>query len=333
MRDGCDVFLTELKAAAIDIVAEAAARDGRRVVFLRNRPVADRRASRSLDRAAASLRPIVAECAAVSSAPRRRGTPPTVVVRSDYGLPYSKGLMAQSLMATGLPLGALVRARAADRGAPRRAPRPPRSSVERAARGRGGGRRRRRGRAGAGPVSAVVERARPRAAAAGAARRRDRRRQVHRGHAAGGPARDPARDRHRPGAPGRAGVLLARVPARRCTTPRSTCRRRCPTLPQDASGTVAGFMRQAHDIAPGPRRGGRAGDLGPHADGGRGRAPAARHPEPGACASGRRPCACCSPCATRPSTARSSTRAGCRRCGRRSATWRRSTGSACCRTI
>jgi 2-phosphoglycerate kinase len=39
----------------------------------------------------------------VSSAPRRRGAPPTVVVRSDYGLPYSKGLMAQSLMATGLP--------------------------------------------------------------------------------------------------------------------------------------------------------------------------------------------------------------------------------------
>ena len=39
----------------------------------------------------------------MSSAPRPRGAPPTVVVRSDYGLPYSKGLMAQSLMATGLP--------------------------------------------------------------------------------------------------------------------------------------------------------------------------------------------------------------------------------------
>jgi 2-phosphoglycerate kinase len=37
------------------------------------------------------------------SAARRPATPPTVVVRSDYGLPYSKGLMAQSLMATGLP--------------------------------------------------------------------------------------------------------------------------------------------------------------------------------------------------------------------------------------
>jgi 2-phosphoglycerate kinase len=38
----------------------------------------------------------------VSDAPRSRGAP-MVRVRSDYGLPYSKGLMAQSLMATGLP--------------------------------------------------------------------------------------------------------------------------------------------------------------------------------------------------------------------------------------
>jgi cyclic 2,3-diphosphoglycerate synthetase len=37
--EGCDVFLTELKAAAIDVVAESAARHGARVVFLRNRPV------------------------------------------------------------------------------------------------------------------------------------------------------------------------------------------------------------------------------------------------------------------------------------------------------
>ena len=41
VRDGCDVFLTELKAAAIDVVAEAAAREGIRVVFVRNRPVAE----------------------------------------------------------------------------------------------------------------------------------------------------------------------------------------------------------------------------------------------------------------------------------------------------
>ena len=36
-RERCDVFLTELKAAAIDVVAEAAARAGAQVVFLRNR--------------------------------------------------------------------------------------------------------------------------------------------------------------------------------------------------------------------------------------------------------------------------------------------------------
>ena len=36
----CDVYLTELKAAAIDTVAARAREDGARVVFLRNRPVA-----------------------------------------------------------------------------------------------------------------------------------------------------------------------------------------------------------------------------------------------------------------------------------------------------
>ena len=35
----CDVYLTELKAAAIDTVAERAAAEGARVVFVRNRPV------------------------------------------------------------------------------------------------------------------------------------------------------------------------------------------------------------------------------------------------------------------------------------------------------
>ena len=47
-REGCDVFLTELKAAAIDVVAEAAARAGAEVVFLRNRPVAQE-GERALD--------------------------------------------------------------------------------------------------------------------------------------------------------------------------------------------------------------------------------------------------------------------------------------------
>ena len=35
----CDVYLTELKAAAIDTVAVRAQREGARVVFIRNRPV------------------------------------------------------------------------------------------------------------------------------------------------------------------------------------------------------------------------------------------------------------------------------------------------------
>jgi predicted GTPase len=36
---GCDLYLTELKAAAIDTVALHAAERGARVVFVRNRPV------------------------------------------------------------------------------------------------------------------------------------------------------------------------------------------------------------------------------------------------------------------------------------------------------
>jgi len=36
---GCDTYVTELKAAAIDTVAERARREGARLVFLRNRPV------------------------------------------------------------------------------------------------------------------------------------------------------------------------------------------------------------------------------------------------------------------------------------------------------
>jgi cyclic 2,3-diphosphoglycerate synthetase len=40
VREGCDVFLTELKAAAIDTVAAAAERAGAALAFVRNRPVA-----------------------------------------------------------------------------------------------------------------------------------------------------------------------------------------------------------------------------------------------------------------------------------------------------
>jgi cyclic 2,3-diphosphoglycerate synthetase len=41
-EEGCDIYLTELKAAAIDTVAVYARREGARVVFVRNRVVADR---------------------------------------------------------------------------------------------------------------------------------------------------------------------------------------------------------------------------------------------------------------------------------------------------
>ncbi|MGH3995506.1 MAG: hypothetical protein ACRDSN_23950, partial [Pseudonocardiaceae bacterium] len=37
--EGCDVYLTELKAAAIDTVAARAREEGARVIFLRNRPI------------------------------------------------------------------------------------------------------------------------------------------------------------------------------------------------------------------------------------------------------------------------------------------------------
>ena len=38
--EGCDVYLTELKAAAIDVVASRAREEGAQVIFVRNRPVA-----------------------------------------------------------------------------------------------------------------------------------------------------------------------------------------------------------------------------------------------------------------------------------------------------
>ena len=97
-----DVFLVEIKAAAIDVVAEAALERGAEVVFADNEVVA-RRARRGAPRA----RPraggrLMAE---------RRLTP--APLGQQDGLPYSKGVMARALMATGIPADARLRARRA----------------------------------------------------------------------------------------------------------------------------------------------------------------------------------------------------------------------------
>lgn len=52
--EGCDVYLTELKAAAVDTVAEAAERAGARLVWIRNRP-RERPGEPSLDAALLAL--------------------------------------------------------------------------------------------------------------------------------------------------------------------------------------------------------------------------------------------------------------------------------------
>jgi cyclic 2,3-diphosphoglycerate synthetase len=64
--EGCDVYLTELKAAAVDTVAEAAEAAGARLVFVRNRPVS-RAGERDLDEALLTVHGDVAAERAASS--------------------------------------------------------------------------------------------------------------------------------------------------------------------------------------------------------------------------------------------------------------------------
>ena len=86
-----DTYLVEVKAAAIDVVAEHALERGKRVVLAANELVGD-----GVDDALASLAP--ARAAAVRE--RRHGEP---LPLGDADLPYSKGLMARALIATGVP--------------------------------------------------------------------------------------------------------------------------------------------------------------------------------------------------------------------------------------
>ena len=96
--DRADVYLTEIKAAAVDVVAEAAAG------WVRSSSSATTSPWRST---AATSRPSSTGSPTPRSAFRRRTGAMTddvemVVVSRDPALPYSKGLMAQALMATGL---------------------------------------------------------------------------------------------------------------------------------------------------------------------------------------------------------------------------------------
>ncbi len=125
-----EVFLTEIKAAAVDVVAEGAAAAGRELVFCDNEPVAleddlgavvDRLAALARERFAAARRARVRRR-------RRRGV--TVPEHRDMPLidegdqaPFSKGLMAQTLMSTGLaPERAYNIAAAVERRLRRRGP-------------------------------------------------------------------------------------------------------------------------------------------------------------------------------------------------------------------
>ena len=116
-RASAEVYLVEIKAAAIDVVAEAAAERGIPTVFCDNAVErARRRAEPRRGARAASPTPRCARGRPRDRAPRlRRPRRP-----ADALLPYSKGLMARALMGDGPRARARVRARAADRDGARR---------------------------------------------------------------------------------------------------------------------------------------------------------------------------------------------------------------------
>ena len=98
-----DVFLTELKAAAVDVVAEAADAGGKELVLCDNEPVCvDGDLGALVDRLADAGEGAKGGEVMVDE----RDLP---VVDGDDSAPFSKGLMAQSLMATGLRAGARLR--------------------------------------------------------------------------------------------------------------------------------------------------------------------------------------------------------------------------------
>ena len=97
-----DVFLTEIKAAAIDVVTEEADRRGIEVVFCDNVPVEVDGRSGSAGSAGRPGRSRRSRNSGRRMSEHREHLD-LQIVDKEYGIPYSKGLMAQSLMATGLP--------------------------------------------------------------------------------------------------------------------------------------------------------------------------------------------------------------------------------------
>ena len=125
-----EVFLTEIKAAAVDVVAEGAAAAGRELVFCDNEPVAlDGDLGATVDRLAALAGRALRGPRRGRAGARGRGRV-TVPEHHDIPLidegdqaPFSKGLMAQTLMSTGLaPERAYNVAAAVERRLRRRGP-------------------------------------------------------------------------------------------------------------------------------------------------------------------------------------------------------------------